>query len=78
MFHLSASHRYRKAQIMTAKTRTFLGTTIDRLSPGDSRGKYAAFTAQVWVYGNTIEEIKEAMRVVQGVGRQHNGRTYAN
>jgi hypothetical protein len=58
---------------MTATTRTFLGTTIDRLSPGDSRGKYAAFTAQVWVFGNTIAEVKEAMRVVQGKGRQPNG-----
>lgn len=59
-----------------AKARKFMGTTIDRLSPGDSRGKYAAFTAQVWVYGDTVEAVKEAMRQVQGKGRQPNGHSY--
>ena len=56
--------------------RTFMGTTIDRLSPGDSRGKYAAFTAQRWVFADTIEGVKEAIRQVQGVSRQPNGHTY--
>jgi hypothetical protein len=61
----------------TRKARHFMGVPIDRLAPGDSRGKYAAFTAQQWVYGNTVEGIKEAMRVAQGgKGRQPNGRTY--
>ena len=62
---------------MTKPARTFMGTTIDRLSPGDSRGKYAAFTAQRWVFGSTVEDIKEAIREVQGVSRHPNGRTYA-
>jgi hypothetical protein len=58
------------------KTKTFMGATIDRLSPGDSRGKYAAFTAQRWVFSNTVEGIKEEIRRVQGVSRQPNGYTY--
>lgn len=62
---------------MTQNSRKFFGTTIDRLSPGHPH-KYAAFTAQVWVYGDTIAEIKQAMRDVQGKGRQHNGYTYAD
>lgn len=58
------------------KKRTFLGATIDRLSPADSRGKYAAFTAQVWVFGDTLEGIKDAIRKVQGVSKRPNGYTY--
>jgi hypothetical protein len=57
-------------------TRTYYGVTIDRLSPGHAR-RYAAFTAQRWVYGDTIAEIQQAIRDTNGMGLRPNGYTYA-
>jgi hypothetical protein len=57
--------------------RTYYGIAIDTLSKGDSRGRYAAFVAQRWVFGNTLPEVRAAMREVNGMGRRPNGYTYA-
>lgn len=56
------------------KTYTWYGLPIYSLSPGDSRGKYAAFVAQRWVFGATLIEVKDAMRDANGNGKRPNGR----
>jgi hypothetical protein len=56
-----------------APRHTWYGIAIDTLAPGASH-KYAAYVAGRWVYGDTLAEVKDAMRRANGMGKRPNGR----
>lgn len=55
--------------------RTYYGIAIYR-RPGPVERRWAAFTADRWVFASTLDGIKQAIRQANGMGRHPNGQTY--